>query len=222
VKLKWMRPRASTGTLADLVAALISIGVLALTGTAVFLAYFRPLSLERVYEELGPDPDLVFVFATGVDNPRLPCTQVEDPNDDSTDQTATAIAVGWLIRRCEHDHIQFRLTPEGRRLSSSWSISGDSLTATRSPEDPLEWTTWFVTAARFERTGTPEIQSTEALGQKRVIVKGRWVTNSDGQALQRAGWQALRGPALREEVFELTNFRWHLIHKVLGIDLSGM
>jgi hypothetical protein len=220
-----MRPRASTlhGVLVDVVGALISIAVLTLAGTAVFLAYFRPLSLERVNEELGPDPDLVFVFATGIDNPQLTCGQVEAPNDDSPVKTATAIAVGWLIRRCENDHLQLRLTPEGRRLSSRWSRSGDNPTLARASEDPLKWTTWFVTAARFERTGTPEIQSTKALGRKLVVVEGRWVTNSDGQALQRAGWQALRGPAVREEVFELTNFRWHRIPKeVLGIDLSGM
>jgi hypothetical protein len=189
------------------------------SAAALFFAYFRPLSLERVNEELGPDPDLVFVFATGIDDPQSRCGDVEAANDDSTAQTATAIAVGWLVRRCEHDHIRLRLTPEGQRLSSRWATSGDRATATRAAVDPVEWTTWFVTAARFERLGPPEIQPTEVLRRKRVVIEGRWVTNGDGQALQAAGWEALRGPAVREETFELTNARWRRITKLLGHDL---
>jgi hypothetical protein len=69
----------------------------------------------------------------------------------------------------------------------------------RMPEDPKEWTEWFVTAARFERTAAPEILPTDRVSRKRVVIKGRWVETDDGSVLHRIGWQKLRDPAMREE-----------------------
>jgi hypothetical protein len=190
--------------------------------SALVVAHDRPLSHDRVNELLGPDPDLVFFFATGPDHPDLACSRAGAPQDDADAQTATAIAVGWLARRCEDDHIQLRLTPEGKRLSSHWSRSGDSPGAARAPEDPGEWTFWSVPVARFERIGSPEIQKTEFESRRRVIVKGQWAANGDGQRLQRVGWQGFRDRAERDETLELRIGGWHRIPSVIGHDLSGL
>jgi hypothetical protein len=196
----------------------LTLGGLALAAMAVALFLrSRPLTLERVNEELGPDEDLVFVFATGPDNPQLACSQM-GPAEDTIAQTATAVAVGWLDRRCENDHIQLRLSAQGRRRSAHWSRSGDSPLRPRTPEDEREWTNWFVTAARFERIGAPEIQPTDEGSARRVVVRGRWVPNDEGLLLRRAGWSEIRAPAERDEDFVLRMGRWHMVPKLLGRD----
>jgi hypothetical protein len=188
-----------------------------LCAVAVFAVRHRPLTLERVREELGPDPDLVFEFATGPDNPQLTCEQMGSQRDE---RTATAVAAGWLVRRCEDDHVQLRLTAEGRRRSVHWLRSGDGPGFTRQPEDDREWTDWFVTAAHFERTALPRTESTDARDRKRVVVPGRWMANDEGQILRRAGWAELQGPAERDEDFVLAWGRWRRIPKLLGRDLD--
>jgi len=78
-------------------------------------------------------------------------------------------------------------------------------------------TDWFVTAARFERIGSPTIEPT-AWDRRRVVVNGRWVPNEEGRLLQRAGWKEISSAAAREEDFEYQWWRWVWIPRLLGRD----
>jgi hypothetical protein len=200
----------------------LALALLLASGLATALVSYYALTPRRTSALMGRDPDLVLIFAIGPDNPQLTCAQM-DATTAATDPAnadaamAAAIAVGWLQRRCENDHIQLRLTAEGRRRSLHWGRSGDSPLRAREPEDEREVTDWFVTAARFERIGSPTIEPT-AWDRRRVVVNGRWVPNEEGRLLQRAGWKEISSAAAREEDFEYQWWRWVWIPRLLGRD----
>ncbi len=204
--------------------------VLGVLGVAVAAMRFWPLTLARVDQELGRRDarayDLVFSFQTGPDNPDLTCEQMGEAKDAFL-QTATAIRVGWLDRRCERDHIQLRLTPEGERRSTHWTRYDESGPAAQG-HDTDGQTQWSLTVAHFQRTGVPEILpsdegAVDALftfsPRKIVRLRGRWIPNEDGQLLQRAAWHGIVAPADRDEDFVLGPWaRWRHAPRSLGID----
>jgi hypothetical protein len=186
---------------------------------AVVLASCRhsppPLTEARVIEEQDPVEELSFYFGTGPDNPQLSCGQMAAPAD-AVEQTATAIAAGWLDRSCEDDHIQRRLTIDGTRRAAHWKRSGDSPLRAREPEDGTEHS-WYVTAAQFERRGAIEMLPDEVPDQIRVVIHGSWKTTDDGRVLQRAGWGPINTPNLEEE-FRLRDGSWYRVRHLHGVD----
>jgi len=184
----------------------------------LFMSCRRPppqLTEARVIEEQDPIEDLSFYFATGPDNPQLTCEQVGGPTD-AVEQTATAIAAGWLERSCEENHVQRRLTTEGTRRAAQWMRSGDSPLHAREPEDGTEHS-WYVTAARFERRGAIDMLPGEAPDRIRVVIHGSWIATDDGHVLQRAGWAAINAPNLDEE-FRLRDGSWYRVRHLHGVD----
>lgn len=173
------------------------------------------LTLARVNYDLGPDNDNIFSFRTGPDNPDRTCAEMGEVNvlHDGPHETTTAIRVGWLDRRCENNHIQLRLTEAARKLSPRWQRSGDSLCEPRTPEIDTEDYNWFVSAARFERIGQPQIVATKSPDEKRVIVRGRWALTDEGKILKAAGWKWVQSSAaVREERFvRESSGQWHLV-----------
>lgn len=174
-----------------------------------------PLTEARVLEEQDPVEELSFYFATGPDNPQLTCDQVGRPID-AVEQTATAIAAGWLERPCEGNHIQRRLTMEGTRRAAQWMRSGDSPLRVREPEDGSEHS-WNVTAARFARRGAIEMLPGDGPDRIRVVIHGSWIATEDGRVLQRAGWAAINAPNLDEE-FRFRDGSWYRVRHVRGVD----
>lgn len=178
-----------------------------------WLCWLRPLTAARVERELGPDPDLIFEFSTGPQG--TVCAQAASDDPEVAARSAAALAAGWVARGSGQGHAELRLTSAGQRVVA------------RSPYAPTTCeadargtvTTYGVPVARFERSGSPEVETTESRTRRRVVVRGRWVPNEAGQVLARAGWRPLLAPALRDERFELHLDGWRRIPDLLGRDL---
>jgi hypothetical protein len=173
-------------------------------------------------DQLPDDRVLTFSFLTGPDNPQLSCAEVHEPEDDDTRKTA--ILLGWLVRQCEQDHIQFRLSADGRRLSSSWGRSSDSPVQPRKPENENELTGWFVPVANFRRTGAIDILPADLAecgscasdgveAMKKVVVHGHWEPNATGKRLARVGWPPIAADRL-EQTFVFRRGTWQRIEHV--------
>jgi len=86
-----------------------------------------------------------------------------------------------------------RLTEDGRARSKQWHSYPPSPGA-------RELRGWWVTVARYERTGPPRIGAREAytedvprpLPAHRVVIPGHWVPNDDGKRLYETGWTRIR------------------------------
>jgi hypothetical protein len=88
-----------------------------------------------------------------------------------------------------------------------WGRSGDSPLRPREPENPEELTSWFVTAARFERAGDIEIlpqPDSNGYPRAKVVLHGRWKPTDDGLVLRQAGFAKVD-----ERTWEQDWVYWH-------------
>ena len=151
------------------------------------------LTEAMVVEELGED-ELALSFFTEPDDPwaeRMPCES--KPGLHSVDEGRDAAqAAGWIERICRGDPDRMRLTEDGRARSKRWRTN-------TSPPGDHAYRGWWLTVARYERTGRPRIgpRESEEVGQGMipahdVVIPGHWVPNEDGRRLHDTGWPRIR------------------------------
>jgi hypothetical protein len=156
----------------------------------------KPLTRDRIYEQLGPQPPLVFTLSVGPVGPGAPCGS----NVDLWDDEKVALRARWARLACVDGTNVVQLSPEGEKWSQGWRREGSG-----------DHVLWLVPAGDFVADGDPEIYPSSS-DSADVIAHGRWRLTSDGEALQAAGWAAASARIDLRGAFVLSHGQWNLLH----------